>query len=126
MTDENTLWIVAEAEVLEETIGVGGRRSSEDTGGGFGSPGQALEVAQAIIKRRRVSLDARALKAQMHSMLTVVNDLFEQANAPVGLQLNEVELSVEINAEGQLSLVGNGGKLGNTGGITLRFVRPTQ
>jgi hypothetical protein len=43
-----------------------------------------------------------------------------------GLQLDEVELSVEINAEGQLSIVGKGGKLGNSGGMTLKFMRPTQ
>lgn len=126
MTDENTLWIVAETEVLEETIEIEGRRSSEDIGGGFGSPRQAIEVAQAITKRQRVSLDAKALKNQMQSMLAVVDDLFEQATTQTGLQLNEVELAVEINAEGQLSLVGNGGKLGNKGGITLRFVLPTD
>jgi hypothetical protein len=42
---------------------------------------------------------------------------FSQADASTGLRLDEVELSVEISAEGQLSIVGNGGKLGNTGGI---------
>ena len=60
----------------------------------------------------------------MESMLAIVNDLFSQADTTTGLRLDEVELSVEINAEGQLSIVGNGGKLGNTGGITLKFTRP--
>ena len=58
-------------------------------------------------------------------MLAIVNDLFSQADASTGLRLDEVELSVEISAEGQLSIVGNGGKLGNTGGIKLKFTRPT-
>jgi len=61
----------------------------------------------------------------MESMLAIVNDLFSQADASTGLRLDEVELSVEISAEGQLSIVGNGGKLGNTGGIKLKFTRPT-
>ncbi|MEO1402297.1 MAG: hypothetical protein AAFV72_13780 [Cyanobacteria bacterium J06635_1] len=52
--------------------------------------------------------------------------MFDQATIQKELKLNEVELSVEINAEGQISLVGNGGKLCNTGGITLKFVRPER
>jgi hypothetical protein len=59
----------------------------------------------------------------MTSLLAVVNDLFTQADRTTGLQLQEVELSVDINAEGQISLVGNGGKLGNQGGIKLKLTR---
>jgi hypothetical protein len=75
-------------------------------------------------KRKRVSLDALALKEQMGGLLSVIGDLFDQADQQTGMKLSEVELSVEINAEGQVSLVGTGGKLGNTGGITLKFIRP--
>jgi hypothetical protein len=92
-----------------------------DTGGGFGP---IRDAAQTIAGRQRVPLDAQALKSQMQGMIATINDLFDQAATQTGLHLNEVELSVEINAEGQVSWVGNGGKLGNTGGITLKFVRP--
>jgi hypothetical protein len=52
----------------------------------------------------------------------VVGDLFEQAEQkPNGMVLDEVELSVEINAEGQVSIMGSGGKLGSKGAITLKF-----
>ncbi len=123
-TPENTLWVVAETtEEIEETVEVEGRRSGGDRGGGFGIPGRVFESAQVIAKHKRVPLDAKALKAQMQGMLSVVNELFDQTTTQTGLQLDEVELSVEINAEGQLSLVGNGGKLGNKGGIKLKFVR---
>ncbi|MEL6249516.1 MAG: hypothetical protein AAFR15_16080, partial [Cyanobacteria bacterium J06627_15] len=84
------------------------------------------EILTQKLRRKRVPLDAQALKTQMQGMLAIVNDLFDQAQPSDGLQLNEVELSVEINAEGQVSLVGNGGKLGNTGGITLKFTRPDK
>lgn len=123
---EDTLWIVAETETVEEVsepIDIEGRRSSGDTGGGFGPPRRVFEAARVAVERKRVPLDAKALKTQMQGMISTVNDLFEQATTQTGLQLNEVELSVEINAEGQLSLVGNGGKLGNKGGITLKFSR---
>ena len=123
MAEENTLWIVAETEAEDESDEIEGRRSSVDRGGGFG-PGRAIDAVKAAAQRKRVPLDAQALKAQMQGMLAIVNDLFDQATTETGLQLNEVELSVEINAKGQLSLVGNGGTLGNTGGITLKFVRP--
>ncbi len=127
MTGGNTLWVVAETtEVVEEEVEVEGRRGGVDRGGGFNIPGRVFEAAQVVVTRKRVPLDAKALKAQMQGMLAVVNELFDQATTQTGLQLNEVELSVEINAEGQLSLVGNGGKLGNKGGIKLKFVRPTQ
>lgn len=59
-----------------------------------------------------------------NQMLQVVDGLFIQSEAQAKIQLDEAALYVEINAEGQLSLVGNGGKLGNTGGITLKFSRP--
>ena len=124
MADDNVLWIVTETEDVEETVEVEGRRSSTDRGGGFGAP-ETLETTRTVTRRKRVSLDAQALKTQMESMLAIVNDLFSQADASTGLRLDEVELSVEISAEGQLSIVGNGGKLGNTGGIKLKFTRPT-
>jgi len=124
MPDNNQLWIVTETEDVEETVEVEGRRSSSDRGGGFGLP-ETLETTRTVTRRKRVSLDAQALKTQMESMLAIVNDLFSQADASTGLRLDEVELSVEISAEGQLSIVGNGGKLGNTGGIKLKFTRPT-
>lgn len=124
MPDNNQLWIVTEAEEVEETVEIEGRRSSTDRGGGFGTP-ETVETTRTVTRRKRVSLDAQALKTQMESMLAIVNDLFSQAETSTGLRLDEVELSVEISAEGQLSIVGNGGKLGNTGGITLKFTRPT-
>ena len=123
MADNNKLWVIVETEEVEETVEIEGRRSSSDTGGGFGTR-DAVEAVKTFSKRKRVSLDAQALKTQMESMLAIVNDLFSQADMQSGLRLDEVELSVEINAEGQINLVGNGGKLGNTGGITLKFARP--
>jgi hypothetical protein len=60
----------------------------------------------------------------MNGLLQIVSDIFNHAQQQTGLQLNEVELTVEINAEGQVSLLGSGGKLTNKGGITLKFKRP--
>ncbi len=125
MTDENELWIVAETEVVvEKEIEVEGRRSGGDRGGGFNLPRQVFEAEETVVKRDRVSVSATKVKAQMKSMIAIVNDLFDDASERTGLQLDEVELSVEINAEGNVSLLGSGGKLGSKGGMKLKFVRP--
>ncbi|MEO0704411.1 MAG: hypothetical protein AAF050_01970 [Cyanobacteria bacterium J06649_5] len=120
MPEDTTLWIVTDTEDTITPEEITGRRSSTDRGGGFGIPGQVLEPSS---QRKRIPLDARAIKAQMQGMIEIIDDLFDKASTKTGLQLNEVALSVEINAEGQVSLVGNGGKLGNKGGITLKFLR---
>jgi hypothetical protein len=125
MSDNSQLWFVVETEdAVQETVSVTGERSGEDVGGGFGEAG-LVEQVKTLAKRKRVSLDAQALKAQISSMLAIMDEVFSEANTRTGLRLDEVELSVEINAEGQISIVGNGGKLGNSGGMTLKFTRPT-
>jgi hypothetical protein len=120
MSEESTIWIVAEE--ITESSNVSGARDSIDTGGGFGL--KVSEKVTSIFTKKRVPLDAVALKSQMSGLLKVVGDLFNQAEEQTGMKLSEVQLSVEINAEGQVSLVGNGGKLANKGGITLKFTRP--
>lgn len=137
MTDENTpdnisaktLWIIAETEVTEEKITeekveTEGRRSGGgDRGGGFALPRRVFESEQTVVKRDRVPIPAEKVKAQMQSLVAIVNDLFEELGSRTGLQLDEVQLSVEINAEGNVSLLGSGGKVGSKGGMTLKFVR---
>jgi U3 small nucleolar RNA-associated protein 14 len=123
MTDNNKLWFVVETEEVEETTKVTGERSGDDVGGGFGES-ELVETVKTIAKRQRVSLDAQALKSQMSSMLAMMDEVFSEANTRPGLQLDEVTLSVEINAEGKVSIVGNGGSLRNSGGMTLKFTRP--
>jgi hypothetical protein len=117
------LWLITEVETVETTEVVRGERGSEDTGGGFGSP-KVTEQVKTIV-RQRVPLDAAVLKTQMNGLLQVVSEVFEQANQQTGLQLDEVELSVEINAQGQVSILGNGGSLSDKGAIKLKFKRAT-
>lgn len=119
MSDELQLWVIT-AEV-EEKEAVSGARESDDIGGGFGS--RSLTEKLASMARNRVPLDAVVLKSQMNGMIKVVSDIFDQAEVHEGMELNEVELCVEINADCSVSLVGTGGKIGNKGGIKLKFTR---
>ncbi|NJK52107.1 MAG: hypothetical protein HC936_03485 [Leptolyngbyaceae cyanobacterium SU_3_3] len=121
MGDEtSTVWIVTEVEASETIEVRQGERSSRDMGGGFG---QRVTEQVTTIVRKRMPLDALALKSQMNGLLKVVGELFDQASQQSGLLLDEVELSVEINAEGQVSIMGSGGKLGDKGAIKLKFKR---
>jgi len=49
--------------------------------------------------------------------------VFHQSRAETGMVLDGVELSIEISSEGQISIVGSGGKLDVKGGIKLSFKR---
>ncbi|MEO0406665.1 MAG: hypothetical protein AAF289_04870 [Cyanobacteria bacterium P01_A01_bin.135] len=124
MSDRPELYVITTdlETIVTERDTPRGSRSGEDIGGGFG-PTAAEQITKLV--RKRVPLDAAALKTQMNGLINVVGDIFAQADAQTGMQLSEVELSVEINGEGKVSIVGNGGKIANTGGITLKFTRPS-
>lgn len=117
------IWLATEVETTETVEVRRGERGSDDIGGGFGLP-RVTEQVKTVV-RQRVPLDAVALKTQMSGLLQVVSDIFEQTTQQHELLLDEVELSVEINAQGQVSLMGNGGSLSNKGAIKLKFKRVT-
>src|SRR5215471_14995685 len=121
MADEQGgLWFVTEVETSETVEVVGGGRSSEDVGGGFGS-----SAVQAVRKSltQRVQISADELKRQIGNLLAVVGDVFDQSRTETGLVLHGVELSIEISSEGQINILGSGGKLEGKGGIKLSFKR---
>ncbi len=117
------LWIVTEVETTQTTEVVQGERGGGDIGGGYGQP-RVTDQVKTIV-RQRVPLDAVALKTQMNGLLQVVGEVFDQATQQSDLTLDEVELSVEINAQGQVSILGNGGSLSDKGAIKLKFKRST-
>lgn len=44
-------------------------------------------------------------------------------NALAGYHLEEMEIEVEVSAEGEVSLLGTGGKVGGKGSLTLQLKR---
>jgi hypothetical protein len=74
---------------------------------------------------QRVPVQAEKLERGMSDFLQVVGRVFTRAQESAkelgGMELDEIELGVEINGEGQFSLLGNGGKLGGKGAMTLKF-----
>ncbi len=95
-----------------------GGRNSQDIGGGFG-------VKEPETKQKAVSLSQQKLTEYISQLTGVLEGVFQQVESQVGakIALEEVELNVEVNAEGQLGILGTGGKAGGKGGITLKFKR---
>jgi hypothetical protein len=100
MAEEKTIWIITE----------------EDVEGQRGLYGGYVN---------RSPLSAEKLKQNIGKFLEVIQEVFAQANKPIelGMQLDELELSVEINGKGQVSLLGTGGEAGAKGAIKLKFKR---
>ena len=114
------LWFVTEVAASETVEVIEGGRNSEDVGGGFGT-GAVQAVRKSLTQRVQISADE--LKRQIGNLLTVVGDVFDQSRAETGIVLDEVELSIEISSEGQISILGSGGKVEGKGGIKLSFKR---
>jgi hypothetical protein len=92
---------------------------------------------QAIPTMRRVRLrhpdavpvKAEKLEQEMKAFVPVMGRVLPQAKDSAkevrGMTLEEIELSVEVNGEGQVSLFGMGGKVGGKGAMTLQFKAAT-
>ncbi len=118
--EQRSLWFVTEIEGAEAIEVVEGDRSSEDVGGGF-APSLLQQTRKSLTQR--VQVNAEDLKREIGNLMAVVADVFDQAPAEAGLSLENVELSIEISSEGQISILGSGGKISGSGGIKLSFKR---
>ncbi|WP_414543712.1 MULTISPECIES: hypothetical protein [Nostocaceae] len=135
----NAIWIITE-EVAEssstttETVTdsvtrSSGARSSRDTGGLLGGFETKEEIifsqkkGELVITKRKVEVSK--IKQEMKGFLQAMREMLDEAEEPNSkMQLDEVELSVEINGEGQISLFGiGGGKAGGKGAMTFKFKR---
>ena len=80
-----------------------------------------------IAQEKGVKVSVPALEQKMSRFLKSVSRIFHQAEQETqknsGMQLDEIELSVEISGEGEVKLMGTGGKAGSKGAIKLTFKR---
>ncbi|GBF82268.1 Pepco domain-containing protein [Aphanothece sacrum] len=106
--------------IITATIEEKGSRGSEDTGGRL--------IREAIIPEvmgvRRTEVELDKLKAEIKAFIGAMREMLDEADPPNSqMRLEEVELSVEINGEGKVSLLGIGGKAGGKGAMTFKFKR---
>jgi hypothetical protein len=115
-----TIWIIIE-ETEAATTTTTGARSSSDIGGRLGA--EITETTEVVITRRK-AIQVGKLKQEMQGFLQAMREMLDEADQTDSkIQLDEVEVSVEINGEGQISLFGIGGKAGGKGAMTFRFKR---
>ena len=121
--EQTILFFVEPTQVLSE-----GARHGDDIGGSFEPPRRQLLERL----RGQVSVSVTKLRQQVNQLVLVVAEVFDQAEQVEKtkpdrqLQLQTIELTVEVNAEGQLGILGNGGKAGGKGGIKLTFTRKSD
>jgi hypothetical protein len=105
--------------MLEETIWI----VTDDTAQGDDAQRSYREIAQ----EKNIKVSVSELEQKMSQFLQSVNRLFGQAEQQMtqhsGIQLDEIQLSIEISGEGEIKLIGTGGKVGGKAAITLRFKR---
>lgn len=62
----------------------------------------------------------------LQTMGRVIKNAQERATELGSMELDEIELSVEVSGEGQLSLLGSGTKVGGSGAMTLHFKKKSS
>lgn len=112
------IWIITDDEPETVEPEKTGSRQAQDTGMQFGPAPVAPETHS-----NNKHIKAEDLKANMSEFLDVVEDAFDQAEKSRRMALEELELSIEISGEGQVRLLGSGGKAGAKGAIKLKFKR---
>ncbi|MDX2212201.1 MAG: hypothetical protein SFY66_02820 [Oculatellaceae cyanobacterium bins.114] len=112
---ENYIWVVTDTTTVGDR-GNDVRRNPFDDGQRTPSSG-----------RSGVPVPVEKLEQGVADFLETMGRVLKQAQAKAqeigGMELDEIELSVEVNAEGQLSLLGSGTKFGGSGALTLKFKR---
>ncbi len=120
---EDYIWIVNP----ENTETSGRRSNTQDTGGLLRDEleNAQLENVETLESRDNATpVPAKKLKEEMSKFLKIVDYVFSEAQQqPSGLELDELTLSVEINAQGQVNLFGIGSTAGSKGTIQLKFKR---
>jgi hypothetical protein len=125
MANEETIWVITD-DVPQISV-TDGSKGGSGTGVSWADEVQT-ETSGAKGLVRGVPVRVQELEQNMASFLQVVQRLFrqaeQQADGNSGMQLDEVELSVEISGNGEIKLLATAGlKAEAKGAIKLKFKR---
>ena len=113
------IWVITGETVSVDT----GSRGGRDIGGLIGRDDKLVEMQVEVVDAAK-AVEVEKLQREMKGFLQAMREILDEADSPSSkMQLDEVELSVEINGEGQVKLFGIGGKAGGKGAMTLKFKR---
>lgn len=86
-----------------------------------------VTVADSTIRRGRgpKPLEVDVLAENVNIFLGQVEGMLSKAPDKVGkFELTEITITAEVSTTGALMLLGTGGEVSATGGLTFKFVRP--
>lgn len=116
---EQYIWVITESEVR-------GDRSSDDPPRNpydepFATPGLATT------RRPGTPVPVSKIRQGMAEFLDGMGQVIQEAQAKAAevgnMELDEIELAVEVNGDGQISLLGSGARVGGSSALLLRFRR---
>ena len=115
---EDYIWVITDDNVSTGARAGSGLQNNPYTGDTLSTPADT---------RSGIPVSAEKLERGMAEFLGTMGRVIKQAQKcaiEVGsMELDEIELSVEVNGEGQLSLLGSGTRIGAKGAMTLHFKR---
>lgn len=104
----------------EETIWI----ITEDSG----NDSEPRRSYREALQEKGVKISVDELEQRMSHFLQSISRIFRHAEQYMtqsrDVALSEIEISIEISGEGEIKLLGTGGKTGGKGAITLKFKRP--
>lgn len=122
MPENQGIWIITCETPNQETTSEEITRGGKSVGRGGYSYDDSVEEVDTNSQQHWV--EAEVLQSNMNQFLEVLGQTFERAEQSHSkIQLDEIELTVEINGKGQVGLLGTGGELGGKGAIKLKFKR---
>ena len=117
--NSKAIWIIT-----DETPADGGDRTGEKMPVDIGAHYDFTPERKPREADKKHLVKAETLKREMSEFLDAMQEVLEQAEQPRSkMRLEEIEITIEINGEGKVSLLGTGGKVGGKGGMTLKFKR---
>jgi hypothetical protein len=113
------------------TIAVEPYEDQTQTGSSVAHPrGWGGEAQSSKNMKQEKTLTVAELEQKMSGFLQMVGRVFssaeKEAKKTAGMCLDEIELSVEIGAEGEIRLIGSGAKASGKSAIKLKFKRVTE
>lgn len=105
--------------MAEETIKIFGREdfAGDDRAGGLFERASNLRLGTGEV-------DKETLRRRLASFLETLHDVIEGTPAFLGeFKVESVTLTVEVSASGSVSLLGTGGEVGGSGGLTFTLKR---
>ena len=89
----------------------------------------AKPIWRCVTSRRKartfgLRVSAESLGSNFKELLETLGRTFTLPDAVGTFKVDALDIELELTAEGQIGLFGNGGKLGGKGSLTLRLKRP--